>query len=73
MLGRDRDRASAEATRTWIRLEEPDTRAGVSTVDTPLMSILYQKRPLLTTPVNTPMGYRSGSSANQPIEGYLTA
>jgi len=76
MLGRDRDRASAEATRTCIRLMDADTRAGVSTVDTPLMSLLYQKRALLTTP-DTPCQYPRGVSdrlvADQRIESYLTA
>jgi hypothetical protein len=45
------DRASAEAARGCIRFrQEPDTRTGVSRLDTPAMSEFYSIRGDLTTP-----------------------
>ena len=45
------DRASAEAARGCIRFrQEPDTRTGVSSLDTPAMHESYSIRVDLTTP-----------------------
>ena len=45
------DRASAEAARGCIRFrQEPDTRTGVSSLDTPALSEYYSIRGDLTTP-----------------------
>ena len=47
------DRASAEAARGCIRFrQEPDTRTGVSSVDTPAMHESYSIRADLTTPLS---------------------
>jgi len=47
------DRASAEAARGCIRFrQEPDTRTGVSSVDTPAMHKSYSIRADLTTPLS---------------------
>jgi len=47
------DHASAEAVRGCIRFrQEPDTRTGVSSVDTPAMKVLYQNPADLTTPTS---------------------
>lgn len=47
------DRASAEAARGCIHFrQEPDTRTGVSSVDTPAMHESYSIRADLTTPLS---------------------
>ena len=47
------DRASAEAGRGCIRFrQEPDTRTGVSSPDTPAIHESYPIRPDLTTPLS---------------------
>ena len=64
------DRASAEAARGCVHFrQEPDTRTGVSTSDTPAMHQSYSIQPDLATPPSIlprGIGRTSGTAAMSP-------